>query len=554
MTNTNIVLSIAGSDPSGGAGIQADLKTFAANGCYGASVITALTAQNTTGVQGVFPCPPNFVEEQINSVLADLDVKAIKTGMLYDAEVMQTVVSSLKKCFAGKPMPHLVVDPVCVSTSGHSLLDLDALAVMISELLPLASVITPNKSEAELLLAQTGTKLSISTLEDMLVAAEKLLSVNCGAVLVKGGHIISSLAEVDAIERKFPKIDVVGECILGEHMEILLRASPNTTGSAIQLVVDVLVQQDGVKAMFVHPRIESTSTHGTGCTLSSAIACELAKGVSLEKAIGIATMYTHLGIQTASPIGKGHGPLNHLHSISSSLVPLRTPENRYPFAKLLIQRTSQSWKGYVQHEFVIQLGKGVLDRNRFAHFIKQDYHYLKYYARAYALLAAKSASFKIIETSTQTILNVLHEIGNHKTFCEKFNISEEELENTPESVATTAYGAFILDTGIQGDVSKLTMALMACLLGYGEVGLWLKKQSEKENSWVVLDGNPYKHWMDEYAGEMYQNAVQLGLETVEAIAQADQPSAAKLKEWIGVWEKCTRLEKGFWDMAMNLSP
>ncbi|KAJ3514035.1 hypothetical protein NLJ89_g2606 [Agrocybe chaxingu] len=534
MTKTNVVLSIAGSDPSGGAGIQADLKTFAANGCYGASVITALTAQNTTGVQGVFPCPTNFVEEQINSVLADLDVQAIKTGMLYDAEVTKVVVETLKKHFTEKPMPHLVVDPVCVSTSGHRLLNADAVAVMISELFPLASVITPNKSEAEVLLAQRGAKFSISTLEDMLVAAEGLLSVNCGAVLVKGGHVTASLVEVDAMKRKFPEIDVIGECILGENMEILLAASPNATGPATRLVVDVLVQQNGVKAMFVHPRIESTNTHGTGCTLSSAIACELAKGVSLEKAIGVATMYTHLGIQTATPIGKGYGPLNHLHSISSSLVPL--------------------WKDYVQHEFVIQLGKGILDRNRFVHFIKQDYHYLKYYARAYALLAAKSASFKIIETSTQTILNVLHEIGNHKTFCEKFDISEEELENTPESVATTAYGAFILDTGIQGDVSRLTMALMACLLGYGEVGLWLKKQSEKENSWVILEGNPYRHWMDEYAGEMYQNAVRLGLETVEAIAQADQPSAAKLKEWIGVWEKCTRLEKGFWDMAMNLSP
>ncbi|KAF8959768.1 Phosphomethylpyrimidine kinase-domain-containing protein [Flammula alnicola] len=480
-----VVLTIAGSDSSGGAGIQADLKTFAAHGCYGASVITALTAQNTTGVQGVHACPPEFVEKQIHSVLDDLDVRAIKTGMLYDADAAKVIVDVLKSRFLPLQCPVCLLHP-------------DALAVLISELFPISTLITPNKSEAELLLSQMGKEFSIKGLEDMLTAAETLMSVGCEAVLLKGGHVTTRMPD---------------------------------------LVVDILYQRTRQKTMFVRPRIDSSSTHGTGCTLSSAIASELAKGASLELAVESATMYTHLGIQAASPIGKGHGPLNHFHNLTPSLIP---------------QSAEKSWKEYVEHDFVRQLGKGTLDRECFVHFIKQDYHYLKYYARAYSLLAAKSTSFGLIESSTQTILNVLYEIGNHKAFCAKFGITEEDLESTPESAATSAYGAYIMDIGLQGDTTKLIMALMACLLGYGEVGLWLTKQSTEPNTWVVLEGNPYKHWIEEYSGEMYQGAVRIGLETVEACAAADPPSEARLKEWKTVWTRCTKLEKGFWDMAMEL--
>lgn len=209
-------------------------------------------------------------------MLDDLDVRAIKTGMLYDAETAKTVVNTLKSRFSPSGIPPLVCDPVCVSTSGHTLLCEDALEILISGLFPLSTLITPNKSEAELLLSKMGPEFLIESLDDMLTAAEKLGSVGCKAVLLKGGHIIARMEDVFAIENKFPDAKVIKQNIPGENMEILIAGSPNY--DTLDLVVDILHQQDGQKTMFVRPRIESSSTHGTGCTLSSAIAVQLAKG------------------------------------------------------------------------------------------------------------------------------------------------------------------------------------------------------------------------------------------------------------------------------------
>ncbi|KAF9460881.1 Phosphomethylpyrimidine kinase-domain-containing protein [Collybia nuda] len=546
-TQPPAVLTIAGSDSSGGAGIQADLKTFAAYECYGTSAITALTAQNTTGVQGVHPAPPAFVAQQIRSVLGDISVRAIKTGMLYDADITHAVVEALRGGFNGSLPPSLVCDPVCVATSGHSLLDPEAIDVLVTELFPLARLITPNKSEAELLLSHHGLPSGITSLEGMVAAAKNLAQFGSGAVLLKGGHVSATLGDVDRVSRADSTITVIRHGLLGDNMEILQVGVERTFPK--RLVVDVLCEQGGV-SLFVRPFIDSTSTHGTGCTLSAAIASELAHGKDLKKAVQNAVAYTHHGIETAYPIGAGHGPLNHFHSMSPRSIHRPTKDNRHPFTKKLIQGNAGEWKEYVEHEFVKLLGQGTLPRGPFIHFIKQDYIYLKYYARAYALLAAKSSTFTAIESATTTILNVISEIATHKSFCNTFGITNEELEDTPEAPATTAYGAYLIDVGLQGDSTKLLMALLACLLGYGEVGLWLKKQASLPNTWVHIEGNPYKKWMDDYGGEHYQGAVKLGLELIEARALQDPPSQMRFEEWRHVWERCTRLERGFWDAAM----
>ncbi|KAJ6630285.1 Phosphomethylpyrimidine kinase-domain-containing protein [Mycena sp. CBHHK59/15] len=414
------ILTIAGSDSGGGAGIQADLRTFAALGHYGTSAITALTAQNTTGVQGVHPVPPGFLEQQIHSVLDDLEVHAIKTGMLFDAENTRAAVRALKKHYSADSMPHLVCDPVCVSTSGHSLLEPYAIQVMIAELFPLAALITPNKSEAELLLSR-----SVETLEDMLSAARDLLLFGPRAVLVKGGHITATISDVDQLVRAHPEVRVVRDGLYGENMEILAINGPQPES----LVVDVLHEADGLLPFF------------------AALASALAGGATCSNQ---RTAYTHLGIETASKIGAGHGPLNHLHSVAQMGIPRRTPSNPYPFTRLLISGSAAIWKEYVEHDFVQRLGKGTLAQASFVHFIKQDYHYLKYYARAYSLLAAKSNTFPLIESATQTIMHILREISTHRAFCAQFGISAEELESTEEASATTAYGSYLLDIGIQG--------------------------------------------------------------------------------------------------------
>ncbi|KAF7359107.1 hypothetical protein MSAN_01252100 [Mycena sanguinolenta] len=539
------IMTIAGSDSSGGAGIQADLRTFAALGHYGTSVITALTAQNTTGVQGVHGVPPSFLEQQIHSVLDDLDVHAIKTGMLFDAENTRATVRALKKYYSGRAMPPLVCDPVCVSTSGHSLLAPEAL------------------ENCSYLARFLQFKTCLMLPGDLL---------RCGprGVLVKGGHMTATIADVDSLARAHPEICIMRDGLYGDDMEILSVNTPEPTS----LVIDVLCEADGPTTLFVRPRIDSTSTHGTGCTLSAALACALADGASVSEAATAAAAFTHLGIRTATKLGAGHGPLNHLHSVTQRLVPPRTPTNPYPLTQLLIKGSAGIWREYVEHPFVQRLGEGTLPKDSFVRFITQDYHYLKYYARAYgqvpsffsststdvccSLLAAKSDTFPAIASATQTILNVLREISMHRAFCAEFGVSAAELEQTREAAATSAYGGYLIDVGMQGDTTKLLVALLACLLGYGEVGLWLKRAfgsaagPERSRRNVVLEGHPYRRWIEDYSGKEYQYAVRAGLETIEACAAADPPSAARLAEWRAVWERCTRLEKALWDMALEV--
>ncbi|KAH9914528.1 Phosphomethylpyrimidine kinase-domain-containing protein [Epithele typhae] len=564
-----VALTIAGSDPSGGAGIQADLKTFTVHGCYGMAVITALTAQNTQGVQAVHPSPPEFVAQQLRAVLEDSNVHALKTGMLYDAATTRAVAQTLRAHYFSSPDPlleppragrlQLVIDPVALSTSGHTLLTPDALEVLISELLPLAALVTPNVPEAALLLACAhphDPPPVITTLEDMVSAALALRGLGPFTALVKGGHVALTWADVRRVLGARPSVEVVQDSFLDDNMEILRANEPGGTrwdrGSG-PVVVDVMCGGTlEIITLFVRPKIESTSTHGTGCTLSAAIAANMANGLTVWEATRRATVFTHLGIETAFPVGLGNGPINHLHSLSKRLVPPKTLNNRHPLTRILIRSANSTWKEYVEHEFVKQLARGTLKKECFLHFIKQDYLYLKYYARAYGLLIAKSATYSSIQSATQTIINILTEIATHTAFCAQWGITEADLASTPESPSTTAYGAYLLDVGLQGDGAKLVMALAACLLGYGEVGLWLRKEAARPASWVVLEGNPYLRWIEDYSGEAYQGAVRLGLETIETLAVENPPNELQFQEWCAVWERCTRLEKGFWDASLNL--
>ena len=262
-----IALTIAGSDSSGGAGIQADLKTFSAFGVYGASVLTALTAQNTRGVHGVHPVPPAFVVAQMDAVLSDLDVATIKTGMLATSEIVEAVTRRLEDC----PSIPLIVDPVMVATSGDNLLDPSAIDAVRQRLIPRALVVTPNLPEAAQLL-----NCSQATSEQQMISqARALLAFGCSAVLLKGGH--------------------------GEGLEAL----------------DILVQADGSVARFVRPRVATSSTHGTGCTLSAAIAALLAGGATLYDAVGRAKTYVWYALQAGDQlaVGAGNGPVDHLYAI-----------------------------------------------------------------------------------------------------------------------------------------------------------------------------------------------------------------------------------------------
>jgi hydroxymethylpyrimidine/phosphomethylpyrimidine kinase len=257
------VLTIAGSDSGGGAGIQADLKTFAALGCYGMSAITALTAQNTLGVSAIHPVPPEFAAAQITAVFADIGADAVKIGMLYSARLIRVVADQLRRHAAR----NIVLDPVMVAQSGDRLLEDDAVGAIREDLMPLADVITPNVPEAEVL---TGRQ--INGLADMQAAAQELAHFGSRAILMKGGHLNAA------------------DC-----SDLLFLSRPNRW-----------VELPG-------ERIASRNTHGTGCTLSAAIAAFLAQGEDLEAAVRQAKAYLTAALRAGAAyrLGDGHGPVHH---------------------------------------------------------------------------------------------------------------------------------------------------------------------------------------------------------------------------------------------------
>ncbi|MGB5948283.1 MAG: bifunctional hydroxymethylpyrimidine kinase/phosphomethylpyrimidine kinase [Parvibaculum sp.] len=254
------VLIIAGSDSGGGAGIQADIKTVTALGGYAMTAVTAITVQDTLGVHGIHEIPVDIVRAQIAVTLADIGADAVKTGMLHSAEIIEAAAEEISRL---APDAALVVDPVMVAKGGAALLKSEAVDALKSGLIPLATIITPNAPEAS---ALTGRR--VETLEDQKAAADALIGLGCEAVLIKGGHI------------------------------------PGDT------IFDVLATEETIEVMS-SPRIDTRHTHGTGCTLASAIAAFLAQGAELREAVEAARDYVHMAILTAPGFGKGHGPLNH---------------------------------------------------------------------------------------------------------------------------------------------------------------------------------------------------------------------------------------------------
>ena len=256
------VLSIAGSDSGGGAGIQADLKTFAALGCFGMTAITALTAQNTCGGRAIHAVPPDMLRAQIDAVLEDIGADAVKVGMLHSPEIVRTVAQAIDR----HQLSRVVFDPVMVATSGAKLIDDPAIAVLVAELFPRAALITPNLDEAALLVGRP-----LTSVHDMAQAAAELLARGARAVLLKGGHL------------------------------------------AGDVVTDLLMQASGDPLWMEASRIDTGNTHGTGCTLSSAIAAHLALGATLTQAVQQAREFVRHALQAGASVktGQGEGPLNH---------------------------------------------------------------------------------------------------------------------------------------------------------------------------------------------------------------------------------------------------
>lgn len=280
------LLTIAGSDCSGGAGIQADLKTFTSLKCYGLSVITAITAQNTLGVDAVAATSHDLVAKQLEAVASDIQIDGIKTGMLCNSDVIESVAVILSQLYRNpETRPILVIDPVMVSTSGHNLLEPSAVEDLTHKLFPQATIVTPNIPEALLLTAGKTRQMKISSVRDMVTCCKEIIKLGARNVLLKGGHLSTSSNEI----------------------------------------TDVLCESHNSRCtVYTHPRINTTNTHGTGCTLSAALTVYLSHGIPMGQAVQNAIDYLIGAMRAPIAVGRGSGPLNHFFNISQEPIPCCT--------------------------------------------------------------------------------------------------------------------------------------------------------------------------------------------------------------------------------------
>ncbi|TVY34379.1 putative hydroxymethylpyrimidine/phosphomethylpyrimidine kinase [Lachnellula subtilissima] len=501
------ILVIAGSDSSGGAGLEADQKVIAAHGCYAMTATTALTAQNTLGVVDIHHTPPDFVGKLIDVCISDIGVDVVKTGMLASAETIEVVA----KCLQKHDVKILVIDPVMVSTSGSQLLPLKAVRDLRTLLLPHATILTPNVPEAKLLLFDAGQPAEDpKNVADLIEIAKSVQSLGPKYVLVKGGHL------------PFKKDGTVA-----------------TTDEERELMIDILYGEGEVT------RIETAyqnckNTHGTGCSMASAaIASNLGNGQEMTQAVKGACRYVEAGIKTATDLGHGNGPINHFHSTYT------LPFAPGRFVEYLLDRSDvkKAWREHTHHDFVASLANGSLPVDSFKYYLIQDYLYLVQFARANALAGYKAKTMEDIAAAAKIVSHIHHEMSLHIEYCEGFGVTKKDIEATEESQACTAYTRYVLDIGQAEDWLALQVSMAPCLIGYGEIAKRLHADPKTKR-----EGNIYWKWIENYVADDYSEAVQIGSEALlERHIVLQSPS--RIEELAKIFIHATRMETGFWDMG-----
>jgi hydroxymethylpyrimidine/phosphomethylpyrimidine kinase len=457
------VLSIAGTDPTGGAGIQADLKSIAANGGYGMAVVTALVAQNTQGVRSVHVPPVPFLTEQLDSVSDDVEIDAVKIGMLADVQVIGAVREWLERV-----RPAIVVlDPVMVATSGDRLLRADAEGAL-RELARLAHVVTPNIPE----LAILADEPEVTTWDETLAQAARVSSQLDVLVLAKGGHLDHDTAP-DAL------VDARGD-------EVRL-------------------------TLFEAPRIATSNTHGTGCSLSSALATRLVTAVDAAQAVGEAKRWLSESIRAGDElhVGKGNGPINHFAGMwqRGGYDPRRTPgEIRAEWWESI-----RSVRERIDAlPFVAGLGDGSLHDNAFRGYLVQDALYLRDYARALATASALAPTLaEQAFWSAAAEGSITAELQLHDSWLADAADADTRADDT-----TTAYVNHLLARCAEGDYDTLVAALLPCFWLYQDIGTRLLAHSH--------DDHPYRSWIETYADAGIADVTEAAVAFVmEAAARAD---------------------------------
>lgn len=467
------VLSIAGSDPSGGAGIQADLKSIAANGGYGMAALTALTAQNTTGVRGVHVPPATFLREQLDAISDDIVIDAVKIGMLANADVIRTVADWLD---AVRP-PIVVLDPVMVATSGDRLLDQDA-EVALRELLRRAHVVTPNLGELAVLVGRT-----ISGWDDALAAAEDLSTAIGVAVLVKGGHLDGS--------------DV-----------------PDALVDAAR----------GVRQEYQGTRIPTANTHGTGCSLSSALATRLARGETAVDAVASSRAWLREALRDSEAlrVGRGHGPVSHFAGLweRGGLETRPTPEQ---IRAEWWTRTADVRAGIDALPFIRGLADGTLAQEPFLFYLAQDALYLREYARVLAeasRLAPTPHEQAFWAHSAEGA--IIGELELHASWLTPGEGVESAMFATAPAPATVAYLDHLRSVAFGGDYAELIAAVLPCFWLYTDLGQRL--HAGEFGGYARDPRHPYASWLATYADPAFEDATDQAIALVSAVAATAPPA------------------------------
>lgn len=498
--------------------------------------ITGLTAQNTLAVHDIYPIKnKDFIRKCLDAVDSDVGVDAIKTGMLSTSDTVKVVAEKLEEMKdtaekAGKQL-HIVVDPVMISTSGSPLIPDKAIDEYFETLIPLSTVFTPNIIETKFILKEIKKNFAkemgvsanvqefeIESVEDMKEAAETLYDyLECENVLIKGGHLA------------FTKDLKPYKLTDSESKEDLV-------------IVDLLY--DGKEFTELKSKyVVSKSLHGTGCTLSSAIASNLAKGKSVIDSVKESIHYVQRGIQTAYPLGKGFGPINHMHNIQ------HMPFIGGKFLDYLLEhpKVKPLWNKYVNHPFTKQLAQNKLPLPKFKFFLEQDYLYLKHYARCYGLSVYKANNMETITREAAVIQQIAHETELHIEYCKSFGITIEQLEKGQEGFATYAYSRYLLDIGATNDWFSLQVALSPCMFGYIEAAQKLVKDPES-----VQENNRYWKWVETYASAEFIEVVSKGRELLEY--HAKNQSEEQIEKLVDIFATATKMEINFWNAALDYEP
>ncbi|CAI4036978.1 hypothetical protein SMKI_16G2745 [Saccharomyces mikatae IFO 1815] len=524
------VLSIAGADSSGGAGIEADIKTITAHRCYAMSCITTLTAQTPVTVYGIQNTPKEVVSQILEANLQDMRCDVIKTGMLTAAaiEVLHEKLLQL-----GEKRPKLVVDPVLCATSGSSLAGKDVAGLIMDKISPFADVLTPNIPECFKLL---GEDRMVNKLEDVFEIAKDIAKITkCSNILVKGGHI------------------------------------PWGNGKE-KYVTDVLYLSAEQKYITYKGKfVNTTHTHGTGCTLASAIASNLARGYSLPQSVYGGIEYVQnaitIGCDVTKKAVKDNGPINHVYAVEIPLEKMVSDEcftasdvvskkqvkgsfDRIPggnFFQYLINhpKVKPHWDSYVNHEFVKKVANGTLERKKFRFFIEQDYLYLIDYAKVCCVSGSKAPGLKDLEKELLLVDCVREELTQHeKRLREDFGIKDpDHLQKVERGPALRAYCRYLNDISRRGNWQEIVVALNPCLMGYVHALIKLKDQV------TVAEGTLYREWCNTCLSSWSYEAMLEGERLLNRILETYPPE--QLDTLVSIFAEGCELEANFWTAAMK---